>query len=265
MNEDLAVWLADQERLDDLLTEDLQIIQSERVFSFSMDAVLLARFCSVPTRGRIMDLCSGNGVIPLLLSTRTKAQIDAVEIQEEVADMARRSIALNRKEAQINIMHDDLRMIHEKVGYGQYDHITVNPPYLSAASGMKNSNRHMAYARHELGCTLEDVLACSNRLIKSGGKVAMVHRPARLTDIMEGMRKYRLEPKRVRFVHPRVGAEANMVLIEAMKDGKPDLRLLPPLIVHEGDSREYSPEIRELYYGNSERGYYASTKKLQSE
>lgn len=229
-----SVTLLEGERLDDLMTENgLRIIQSREVFSFSLDAVLLSKFASVPKRGRILDLCTGNGVIPFLLTTRTNAQIDGVEIQPRLAEMARRSNRLNGLEHQVNIMEGDLKEYVHTAGYGVYDAITVNPPYMQVTTGEQNENEHYAIARHEMLCTLEDVVEAAAKLVKSGGKVAMVHRPARLLDIVESMRRWKLEPKRLQFVHPRADGEANMVLIEAMRDGKPELRLLPPIIIYE--------------------------------
>ncbi|MGF9917295.1 tRNA1(Val) (adenine(37)-N6)-methyltransferase [Paenibacillus ehimensis] len=242
------VPIYERERIDDLLTHDLKIIQSDEVFSFSMDAVLIARFCSVPPRGRIVDLCSGNGVIPLLLTTRTKAHITGVEIQARLADMAQRNVQLNGLEERIHIRHGDLRESPAELGNGAFDLVTVNPPYLPVPNGDQNLNEHVAAARHELFCTLEDVVRVSSRLVRSGGKVAMVHRPSRLVDICCTMRQYRLEPKRIRFVHPRADAEANMVLIEALRDGKPEVRMLPPLIVYKNET-EYTDELMEVYYG----------------
>lgn len=243
------IQLKDRERLDDLLTNNLKIIQSDEVFSFSMDAVLLARFCSVPTKGKILDLCTGNGVIPLLLSTRTKASITGVEIQDRLFDMASRNVLINSLTEQIEMVCGDLRDFHTKVGYGLFDTVVVNPPYLPPFSGDKNINEHIAIARHEIRCTLEDVIAACSRLVRSRGRVSMVHRPSRLADMMSLMRQYRLEPKRIRFVHPRVQEEANMVLIEAMKDGKSEVRLMPPLIVY-NENNEYNDELMELYYGH---------------
>ncbi|MGZ9587073.1 tRNA1(Val) (adenine(37)-N6)-methyltransferase [Paenibacillus marinisediminis] len=238
------------ERVDDLLTHDLRIIQSDEVFSFSMDAVLLARFAAIPQRGRILDLCSGNGVIPLLLSTRTKARIDGVEIQPRLADMARRSVKLNGLEEQIRIMEGDLKSYQPPEDESPYyEAITVNPPYMALTTGMVKENEHIAMARHEIGCNLEDVISACSRLLQPGGKISMVHRPTRLTDILTLLRQYRLEPKRVRMVHPRLGKEANMVLVEGAKDGKPDLRLLPPLIVY-NEGKQYCEELMDIYYGS---------------
>ncbi|UVI30344.1 tRNA1(Val) (adenine(37)-N6)-methyltransferase [Paenibacillus spongiae] len=236
------------ERLDDLLTHQLSIIQSREVFSFSMDAVLLARFAGVPMRGTILDLCTGNGVVPLLLTTRSQAMIDAVEIQPRLADMARRSVAMNGLQERIRIYEADLRDYHKQSGYGKYDAITVNPPYLPANSGDKNVNEHYAMARHEINGSLEEIVAACAKLIRTGGRVSMVHRPSRFVEIVELMRRYKLEPKRVRFVHPRVEAEANMVLIESVRDAKPDVKLLAPLIVY-SEEKQYNKEIMDIYYG----------------
>ncbi|MFD1773624.1 tRNA1(Val) (adenine(37)-N6)-methyltransferase [Paenibacillus rhizophilus] len=239
------------ERVDDLLTHNLHIIQSDEVFSFSMDAVLLARFASVPPRGRVLDLCTGNGVIPLLLTTRTAAVIEGIEIQPRLADMARRSVAMNALQEKITIHEGDLRTLHLATGYGVYDAITVNPPYMPLNGSDLKLNTHQAMARHEIGCTLEEVIQACVRLVRTGGKVSMVHKPQRLVDIVSLMRKYRLEPKTIRFVHPRANLEANMVLIEAARDGKPEVRVQPPLIVYTEDN-EYCPEILDIYYGSKE-------------
>lgn len=246
------VPLHEGERVDDLLTQNLHIIQSPEVFSFSMDAVLLGQFASIPARGRVLDLCTGNGVIPLLLSTRTKASIEGVEIQERLADMAQRSITMNRLKDRIKIHTANLKTFHETAGHGMYDAVTVNPPYTALTGSEIKANRHEAIARHEIHCTLEDVVQACGRLVKQGGKVSMVHRPHRLADILTLMRQYKIEPKRVRFVHPRAGMEANMVLVEGLRDGKPEMRILPPLIVY-NEQGEYCEEIMTIYYGKSAR------------
>ncbi|MNU35377.1 tRNA1(Val) (adenine(37)-N6)-methyltransferase [compost metagenome] len=246
-----TVPIYDQERVDDLLTHDLHIIQSDEVFSFSMDAVLLARFASVPKYGRVLDLCTGNGVVPLLLTTRTEAQIEGVEIQERLADMADRSVRMNGLEDRIKIRLGDLRDLVGETGHGAYDAITVNPPYMPLRAGEIKLNTHQAIARHEIHCSLEEVIQASMRLLRNGGKVTMVHKPQRLGEIISLLRQYRLEPKLIRFVHPRKHMEANIVLIEALRDGKPDMRILPPLIVYQEDG-QYCPEIMDIYYGSNE-------------
>jgi len=248
-NEANEVILHESERIDDLLSHDLKIIQSDEVFSFSMDAVLLARFASVPKRGRVLDLCTGNGVVPILLTTRTQANLEGIEIQPRLADMARRSVQLNALDQSITIHEGDLRELVKETGHAVYDAITVNPPYMPLNGSDLKMNTHQAMARHELGCTLEEVIQACNRLVRNGGKVSMVHRPQRLGEIISLMREYKLEPKRIRMVHPRAHLEANMVLIEALKDGKPEVRMLPPLIVY-NEEGTYCDEIMDIYYGS---------------
>lgn len=247
------VPLKGDERLDYLLAEDLRIIQSPSVFSFSMDAVLLAKFAYVPIqKGNIIDLCSGNGVIPLFLSTRTKGNITGVEIQERLYDMAIRSIEYNGLEEKIHMIHGDIKEMPQKVGFGKFDVVTCNPPYFPTPSIEEiNENKHLAYARHEILCTLEDAIRVSSQLVKQGGKVAFVHRPGRLLDIITLMRRYRLEPKRIQFVYPKQGKEANTLLIEGIKDGNPDVKILPPLIVY-NEENEYTPEIKKILYGEEQ-------------
>lgn len=242
--------LKDDERLDDLLAENLKIIQSPSVFSFSIDAVLLARFAHVPPRnGKIVDLCAGNGVIPLFLSARTKASIVAVEIQKRLFDMAQRTVVYNDLQSQVMMKHDDVIGIAKKIGYEKYDLVTCNPPYFPAHEASdKNLLEPFAIARHEIKLTLEQAIQSSSELLKQGGKATFVHRPERLLDIITSMRANRLEPKRIRFVYPKSGKEANTLLIEGIKDGKPGLKVLPPLYVYNDDG-EYSDEVRQLLYG----------------
>ncbi|WP_252505011.1 tRNA1(Val) (adenine(37)-N6)-methyltransferase [Sporosarcina sp. Marseille-Q4943] len=245
--------LKEDERLDYLLAENLRIIQSPSVFSFSLDAVLLAKFAYVPIRsGKIVDLCAGNGAIPLFLSARTNADIIAVELQERLADMARRSVGYNGLDDRITILNDDVIGIARKIGFEKYDTVTCNPPYFPAIEASeKNLKEHVAIARHEIRLTLEQAVQSASELLKQGGKAAFVHRPGRLLDIVTAMRANRLEPKRIRFVYPKEGKEANTLLIEGIKDGKPDLRILPPLYVY-GNDGQYTEEVRHLLYGQDE-------------
>lgn len=244
------VLLKGDERLDYLLAEDLRIIQSPSVFSFSLDAVLLARFVYVPIqKGNLIDLCSGNGVIPLFLSARTKGNIIGVEIQERLFDMAQRSINYNQLDKRISMIHGDIKEMPKRLGYGKFDVVTCNPPYFPTPSPEEmNENEHLAIARHEILCTLEDAIKAASDLVRQGGKVAFVHRPGRFLDIMTLMRKYKLEPKKVQFVYPKQGKEANTLLIEATKHGNPDLKILPPLFVYD-QQNEYTREIKEILYG----------------
>ncbi|HZG16778.1 MAG TPA: tRNA1(Val) (adenine(37)-N6)-methyltransferase [Candidatus Bathyarchaeia archaeon] len=249
MLEEKNVPLYESERIDDLLTHEMKIIQSKEVFCFSLDAVLLARFASVPKRGRILDLCTGNGAIPLIMSTRTQeATFDAVEIQPRLYDMASRNVRLNSLEARMTVHHGDVKDAVEVYGHQKFDLITCNPPYMPPASGEQNINEHYALARHEILLNLEDVIRVSSKLAKNGGKIALVHRATRLIDIVTLMRQYGIEPKRMRFVHPKRDAEPNIVLVEGIRGGKPELRIQPPLIVYEAEE-VYCDELQEVYYG----------------
>ncbi|MBE4906649.1 tRNA1(Val) (adenine(37)-N6)-methyltransferase [Bacillus luteolus] len=246
--------LFDDERLDHLLGENLRIIQSPSVFAFSLDTVLLAKFVYVPIqKGNLLDLCTGNGVIPLLLSKRTKGDITGVEIQQRIYSMAKRSIEFNKLSTQIKMIHGDIKDMPKELGHGKYDIVTCNPPYFPTPKQDEiNENEHLAIARHEIHCTLEDVIRVSSQLVKQGGKVAFVHRPGRLLDIVTLMRKYRLEPKRLQFVYPKAGKEANTLLIEGIKDGKPDLKILQPLIVY-NEENEYTKELQTILYGEDSK------------
>lgn len=245
----VEVELYPGERIDHLLCNDLKIIQSKEVFSFSLDAVLLAHFANIPHRGRIMDLCTGTGVIPLLFSSRTRAQIIGIEIQDRLHDMARRSVQMNQLMHQIQLLHGDLRDLPNQFEDGYFDYLSCNPPYLPAGHET-NINPHYAIARHEIMCTLEDVVRVSSRLVRSGGKVAYVHRPSRLVDLLLLMREYRIEPKRIQFVHPRKDQEANMVLVEGIRDGGKELKTIPPLFVY-NERGEYSDEMKAIYEGSN--------------
>ncbi|WP_068675863.1 tRNA1(Val) (adenine(37)-N6)-methyltransferase [Oceanobacillus sp. Castelsardo] len=245
------VQLFGDERIDSLLAdESMSIIQSATAFAFSLDAVLLAHFASVPKRrGKVLDLCTGNGVIPLLLSRKTKVEMTGVEIQERIFSMAERSIELNKLQEQIHLVHGDLKEMKHVLGQSTYDVVTCNPPYFKTpSSNEQNYNEYLTIARHEVYCTLEDVVKACKLHVKSGGKVAMVHRPGRLVDIINLFRKYNIEPKRMQLVFPKMGKEANMLLIEGIRDGKPDLKILPPLYIYHEDGT-YTKEAEEIIYG----------------
>ncbi|MGC4379267.1 tRNA1(Val) (adenine(37)-N6)-methyltransferase [Fictibacillus sp. Mic-4] len=246
----MEIELKDDERLDYLVDPQLKIIQSPSVFSFSLDAVLLSRFAYVPIqKGNIIDLCAGNGAVGLLLSQRSKAHVTMVEIQKRLSDMAQRSISLNGLEEQMKVVNGNIIDMPELLGHGRFDTVTCNPPYFRAVNKRDyNENEHLAIARHEIYCTLEDVISVSSQLLKQGGKAAFVHRPNRLMDILALMRKYRIEPKRLQLVYPKSGEEANLLLVEGMKDGKPDLHLLPPLTVYK-ENGEYTSELKKVFYG----------------
>lgn len=243
------VKIEHDERIDYLPNEKIKIIQSSDVFSFSMDAVFLAKFCYVPIqKGKIIDLCTGNGVIPLLLSERSKAEITGVEIQDRLYDMALRSAQLNELQKQLQFIKDDIKKVVAKLGKGKFDVVTCNPPYFKTVTEKEwNENKHFAIARHEIYCNLDDVVRISSELVKQKGKVALVHRPERLIDIILMMKKYSIEPKRIQFIHPKKQKEANILLIEGIKAGNPGVKILRPLIVYNEDNT-YTEEFKEVYY-----------------
>lgn len=243
------VKIEHDERIDYLPNEKIKIIQSSDVFSFSMDAVFLAKFCYVPIqKGKIIDLCTGNGVIPLLLSERSKAEITGVEIQDRLYDMALRSAQLNERQEQLQFIKDDIKKVVPNLGKGKFDVVTCNPPYFKTVTDKEwNENKHFAIARHEIYCNLDDVVRISSELVKQKGKVALVHRPERLIDIILMMKKYSIEPKRIQFIHPKKQKEANILLIEGIKAGNPGVKILEPLIVYNEDNT-YTEEFMEVYY-----------------
>ena len=239
------------ERIDQLYANDIQIIQSHEVFSFSIDAVLLANFASIPKRGTIVDLCAGNGAVGLFLSARTQASITGIELQDRLADMGRRSIQLNKLEKQMQLLTLDLNDVTTAIKKDSVDFIVCNPPYFKELPTNKtNPNPYLAAARHEIHATLDDVIKQSAGLLKFNGKLAMVHRPERFLDIVETMKKYNVMPKRVQFVYPKPGKEANVVLVEGIRQGKPDgLKILPPLTIYDEEGN-YLPEAKGMLYGN---------------
>ena len=241
--------IKEDERVDFLPNKNRKIIQSPNVFSFSIDAVLLAKFCYIPIqKGKVIDLCTGNGVIPLLLSERSKAKITGIEIQERLYDMAMRSAKLNELDKQIEFINDDINNVFKNVGKEQFDLVTCNPPYFKTVTEKAwNENKHFAIARHEIYCDLEDVIRISSQLVRQKGKVALVHRPERLIDIITVMKKYQVEPKRIQFIHPKQGKEANILLIEGIKNGNSGVKILPPLFVYKED-RSYTEEFKEIYF-----------------
>ncbi|MCL2376148.1 MAG: tRNA1(Val) (adenine(37)-N6)-methyltransferase [Defluviitaleaceae bacterium] len=238
--------LKDGERLDYLHREDFKIIQNPAYFMFSMDAVLLSAFATVHKSETHMDLCCGNGIIPILLAAKNKGiSYAGAEINEKLVDMAMRSVALNGLEEKIAIHNMDIRKMD---GFGaDFDVVTANPPYMAAQTGAKNENYDMAIARHEILCSLEDVVRAAARLLRFGGRFYMVHRPGRLGDIVASLRQYNLEPKILRFVQPKVDSPPNILLIAAAKGAKPHLDVKPPLIVYD-EKGQYTEEIRRIYY-----------------
>ena len=244
--------LKEGERIDQLFSTDVKIIQNREVFSYSIDSVLLSRFPKIPSRGLIVDLCSGNGAVGLFASTRTKAPIIEVEIQERLADMAERSIQLNDLGEQVQMINDDLKNLLNHVPRTGVDLILCNPPYFKVSeTSKKNLSEHYLLARHEITTNLEEICDTARHALKSNGRLALVHRPDRFLDIIDTLRQYNLAPKRIQFVYPKVGKDANLLLVEAIKDGSTDgLKILPPLFVHK-ENGDYTDEIFEIYYGKN--------------
>lgn len=242
--------LQPDERIDQLYANDIQIIQSAEVFSFSLDAVLLANFPNLPKRGRIVDLCAGNGAVGLFVSRKTQAEIIQIELQERLADMAQRSIQLNHLEEQIKMVQLDLKDSLQVVAPDSVDLVLCNPPYFkNLPTNEKNPNPYLRIARHETHATLEDVIRVSSKMLKMNGKLALVHRPDRFLEILALMQQYRIAPKRVQFIYPKMGKDANTILVEGIKDGKLDgFKINPPLTVYT-DENQYTGPIRTMLYG----------------
>ena len=235
------------ERLDDLQIKGYEIIQSPGRFCFSMDAVLLSSYANVKKNERALDLGTGTGILPILLEAKNEGlHYTGLEIQEESADMARRSVRYNGLEEKIDIITGDIREASGIFGPASFQVVTVNPPYMIGEHGLKNENEALYIARHEALCTLEDVLKESARLLPPRGRFYMVHRPFRLPEILSKMTAYRIEPKRMRMVYPRVDREPNMVLIEGLRGGNARITVEKPLIVYR-EPGVYTDEIYDIY------------------
>ena len=243
----MTINLKENERIDDLQRNGYQIIQDPNRFCFGMDAVLLSGFARAKDGDNVLDLCTGTGIIPILMEAKTGAEkFTALEIQEDSADMARRSVLLNHLEEKIDIVTGDVKEADTLFKAASFDVITCNPPYMTGQHGLQNKDEAKTIARHEVLCTLEDVIRVSSKLLKPGGNFFMVHRPFRLSEIMVLLHQYKLEPKRMQLVYPYVDKEPNMVLIEANRGGKPRLTVEKPLIVYK-EPGIYMPEIYDVY------------------
>lgn len=220
------------ERLDDLQLNGLELIQNPDKFCFGIDAVLLSDFARVKPGERLLDLGTGNGIIPVLLSAKTDAgHLTGLEIQDDIAEMARRSIAHNHLEERIDIVTGDIKEAAEIFKPAFFDVITTNPPYMLADHGLRNPDDAKAIARHEVLCSLDDILRESMRLLQDKGRFYMVHRPFRLTEILIKMNYFKIEPKRIQFVHPYIDREPSMVLVEGVRGAKPCVKIEPPIIL----------------------------------
>ena len=243
----MIIELKDEERLDDLQRNGYQIIQKKDGFCFGMDAVLLSGFAAVKPGEKAIDLGTGTGIIPILLEAKYEGEhYTGLEIQDEVAEMAARSVALNHLEEKVSIVKGDIKEASRLFGAASFDVVTSNPPYMSDAHGLKNPDLPKAIARHEVLCTLDDVAREAAKLLRPGGRFYMVHRPHRLIEIITALTKYKLEPKRMKMVHPFVDKEANMVLIEAVRGGKSMIKVEAPIVVYR-EPGVYTQEIYDIY------------------
>ncbi len=236
------------ERLDDLDIGGLKIIQDPRKFCFGIDAVLLANYATVKKGDKVVDLGTGTGIIPLIIAGKTEASvITGIEIQKDMAQMAERSVAMNGLEDRIKIIAGDLKDVASFAAPGTADLAVSNPPYMIDGHGLINPNSSKAIARHEIMCTFEDVARSAAKVLKNGGRFALIHRSNRMVDILLTMRKEGIEPKRLCMVHPGIDKEANLFLVEGIKGAGRFLKVSKPLIVYNKEG-EYTERIRRIYY-----------------
>lgn len=243
----ITTSLKDQERIDDLGRNGYKIIQNKEKFCFGIDAVLLSDFAKAKPGERVLDIGTGTGIIPILMEAKTEGEhFTGLDIQPESIEMANRSVQMNGLSEKIDMVCGDIKEAVDIFGTASFKVITTNPPYMTDNHGIQNPSEPKAIARHEICCTLDDILRESSRLLKGKGRFYMVHRPFRLAEIMAGCVKYRLEPKRIRFVHSYIDKEPSMVLIEALKGGNSRVKIEPPLIVYK-EPNVYTDEIYEIY------------------
>lgn len=243
----MDIVLKSDERIDELHRNNYKIIQNPKKFCFGIDAVLLSDFTEVIKGDKVLDLGTGTGIIPILLEAKTVgSEFIGLEIQEESVEMANRSIKLNKLENKVKIIKGDIKEADKLFPLSSFNVITSNPPYMNTGKGLTNHHSSKAIARHEILCNLEDVIRTASKLLKVGGSFNMVHRPIRLPEIITILKQYKLEPKILRLVHPYINKEPNMILIKAVRHGKPLLKIAPPLIVYE-DKGKYTKEIYDIY------------------
>ncbi len=239
--------LKPNERIDDLHINGYKIIQNTEGFCFGMDAVLLSGFAKVKEDETHLDLGTGTGIIPILLEAKGMGKsYMGLEIQETFVDMANRSVVMNKIDDKVTIIHGDIKEADKLLPLSSFNVITTNPPYMDSGKGLVNPESMKAIARHEILCTLEDVIKSASRLVTVSGRFYIIHRPHRLIDIIELLRRYNMEPKRLRMVHSYIHKDATMVLIEAVRNGKPMIKVESPLIIYKAIN-EYTDEIKQIY------------------
>jgi len=240
-------YIKDDETLDDLQLKGIQLIQKKDSFRFGVDAVLLANFAKIKRRFKVIDLCSGTGIIPFIIAGKTDAEkITGIEIQENMVEMAKRTVELNNLEERVDFINLDLKDVNYLSNLEKADVVTVNPPYKLKNSGLISMNDKNAIARHEICCTIEDVIVAAKAVLKHNGRIYIIHRPDRLVDIFCSMRKHKIEPRQIRMIHPNYTKAPTMLLIEGQNNGGKFLKWLPPLYIYDPDGN-YTLEINEIY------------------
>ena len=231
--------------------KDKYIVQDTQMFNFSLDSVLLPNFVTLNKNIKnILDIGCGNAPIPLILSTKTNALITGVEIQKDVYDLAVKSVKINNLENQINIINADINELYNKFETESFDVITCNPPFFKVSEQSNlNKSDYKTIARHEVKLNLDDIFKISKKLLKNNGYVAIVHRPERLLDILESMKKYNIEPKKIQFIYPKTNMETNILLVEGKKNGNKGLKILPPIYTHL-ENGEYTEQIKKYFEGD---------------
>jgi len=243
----MEITLLENERMDDLGRRGYRIIQNKTKFCFGVDATLLAWFAQVKKEDLVMDFCSGTGIVPILMDARYACgQYTGLEIQKDMVEMANRSAKLNQIENHVQFVQGDLKEASTLFKKSFYDVVTVNPPYMPKSTGLKNPDSDKAIARHEVLCTLSDVVEQASKLLKFGGHFYMVHRPVRLPNILEEMKQQKISPERVCFVHPYPDKEATMVLVSGVRGGHTLLKVEPPVVIYQ-EKEVYSETIRRIY------------------
>lgn len=243
----MNVNILENETIDDLQLNNLQLIQKKTGFKFGVDAVLLSDFFQASKNAKVMDIGTGTGVIPVLLYGKNKGKdFTGIDIQEEMVEMAQRSALLNGIQERVCFVTCDVKQVKNMFHSESFDAIVTNPPYMKVGDGLLNPDMSKAVSRHEIACTIEDIVAASYYLLKEKGKLYMIHRPHRLPDIFIAMRKFKIEPKRMRFVYPDAQKEPNLVLLCGVKLGNQELRVEKPLFVYDKNN-EYTQEIKDIY------------------
>ena len=243
----VSIYIKNDETLDDLQLKGIRLIQKKEAFRFGVDAVLLANFAKIKKGYKVIDLCSGTGIIPFILAGKTGAEkITGVEIQEEMVDMAKRTAEINNLQDKVSFLNLDLKNLDGLSGLEKADVVTVNPPYKLKNSGIINTDDKNAIARHEICCTFEDVVLAAKAVLMHNGRMFIIHRPDRLIDVLCTMRKHKIEPKQIRLVHPNHTKAPNMVLIEGQNNGGAFLKWIPPLYVYDLKGN-YTEEINNIY------------------